>query len=75
MRTIEHQELEKVAGGWTSTSSQISQSLSSINSTLSNLNSNQYNNQSSYLLPMVMALALQNRNRSVVSAGGATVVA
>jgi hypothetical protein len=73
MRTIDNQELDKVVGGW---GSQISQTLSTLNTTLGTLNSQQQNQSSNYMLPMVMALALQNRNQPrVVSAGGATVVA
>jgi hypothetical protein len=75
MKTIDLDTLNQVTGGLTK-SSELTASLSSIQSSIKDLGSNN-NNQSSNLLLPIMMMAMNNRRQgpSVVSAGGATVVA
>jgi hypothetical protein len=75
MKTIDLDTLNQVTGGLTK-SAELTTALTSIQSSIKDLGSNNQNQSSNLLLP-VMFMAMQNRRQgpSVVSAGGATVVA
>ncbi|MEO8706429.1 MAG: hypothetical protein ABI867_40740 [Kofleriaceae bacterium] len=74
MMTLNNDALANVTGG-ASNSAALSQSLASIQSSIGSLASNNNNSSSSNLmLPMMLMAMNRQRQASVVSANGATVV-
>jgi hypothetical protein len=61
MTTLDLDTLHHVTGGTSSTSTALTQSLTTIQTALGNLANNNNNNQSSSLLPVMMAVALSRR--------------
>jgi hypothetical protein len=76
MNTLDNASLDHVTGGAvvrTSNSDAITQSLTTLQTQISQMANGNQNNQSTMLLPMVMMMAMNRRQPTVVS-GGATVV-
>lgn len=75
MKTIDLNTLNSVTGGLTK-SSELTTALTSIQSSIKDLGSQNNNSNSNTLLPiMLLAMNQKRQSPSVVSAGGATVVA